>query len=765
MKKVTLALIAAITLSSVSVNPAVPTAHIYAAQTSTNCVLFSKIIDNNNIKYEYNNHILTLSGTGVADKSYLNLCKADDIHEIIIKPGITAIGDEAFAKLKNLNKLTIPDTVKSLGTACLSGISLDSLVIPSSVKNIGFRCMSDSSVTSLTMPGTFDFSIDPLANSGALMGYDDESILDSPIYTILPRAKTVYLNTDFNTDYIQFFHTAQKVITSPNDNTYKTYGNNIYTKDGKTLIFVPAFTKKLKIRKGCETISLKSFTYTSSSRRYYCDDLVSISVPSSVRTIDEDSWVYDKSLKKYSNIKWNFKSKKKVSGDIIAVLANTTDKKTQKKYLSSKYGITKKNNMYISYDKKLVKYTGKQKELTISKKIKGISPYAFQNTKVKKVTLPSKMKTIGAKAFAESNVSKVKLPSKLTSIGNRAFYSSNVKEIKIPKTVKSIGKGAFGYTKITKIKLPSKLKEISDSCFKSTNLKSIVIPKNVTKIGNNAFDYCDELNKIKWNNKVSNIGSEAFCLTNITSITLPDSVKSCGNYCFSSCYKLSSITLSKNMSEIPDHFLYDSGLVNINIPNGITKIGAYAFAETKLLDITLPDSVVECGESCFESCRLLQNITFSKNMKSIPKKMLYNTSIYNITIPGSIKNIGPGAVRSYYLQNVVLENGVETIALSSFALSCEDEYEYNDKKNSVNIYIPKSVKTINFDPIDYFSERVLVASSTPPLSATVKYTYTDNNRNIDINKLRELKTVYGYIDSASNDDYISYDYSFIFKFQ
>ena len=69
------------------------------------------------------NNVLVISGKGVLNKIesksivFSNrVTKKSDIKHVLIKPGITKIGDSVFGNnFKNLDTIIIPDTVKTIG--------------------------------------------------------------------------------------------------------------------------------------------------------------------------------------------------------------------------------------------------------------------------------------------------------------------------------------------------------------------------------------------------------------------------------------------------------------------------------------------------------------------------------------------------------------------------------------------------------------------------------------------------------------------------
>ncbi|MBE5959728.1 MAG: hypothetical protein E7254_12840 [Lachnospiraceae bacterium] len=496
MRKLALLLAAAITLTSVGGNTVNPISHVYANEQKDikiqfETTLFGVELLDNEVHYDFKDGVLTVSGKGVADESYLNICKVGDIKEIIIKPGITAIADGAFANLLNMKKITIPDTVTELGCSSLLGITVDNLVIPSSVKRIGVYCMYEGKVKSITMPGNFECvkEYNPHSNDYDNSYEDDETEYDgfagvtleeAGYYDILPKAEVMNLNTEYDPNNMLFFHGADKVNTFKDDKYYKTMNGCIYSKDGKKLVFVPSTTRKLKIRKGCEVVSVRAFAYNTFEEDYdimYCRSLESIIIPSTVKELVLDTRLaYDDDTLEKCN--WILKSKK-VPGNVLGMIGYLAGSQTKKKIFTKKYGVKTVNGIVSSYDKYILKYKGKSKKFTIPKKYKGIAPFAFKGTSVKSVVIPKNWKKIDDFAFAESKISAVKMPSKIKMIGRGAFY-------------------------------------------KDKNLKSIKLPKSVTTIYGQAFYKCYNLKKVQFNKKLKYIGNSAFCNTEVKEYKIPD---------------------------------------------------------------------------------------------------------------------------------------------------------------------------------------------------------------------------------------------------
>ena len=81
--------------------------------------------------------VLTISGTGEMDYFVPWEDYADQVTALVIEPGATTVSDNAFRRFKQLQEVTIADTVTTIGScAFLSCTSLETVDIPASVKTI-----------------------------------------------------------------------------------------------------------------------------------------------------------------------------------------------------------------------------------------------------------------------------------------------------------------------------------------------------------------------------------------------------------------------------------------------------------------------------------------------------------------------------------------------------------------------------------------------------------------------------------------------------
>ena len=117
--------------------------------------------------------------------------------------------------------------------------------------------------------------------------------------------------------------------------------------------------------------------------------------------------------------------------------------------------------------------------------------------------------------------------------------------------------------------------------------------------------------------------------------------------------------ISYRVTNIGAHaFLGCVKLTSITIPSKLMSIGRYAFAFSRLISITIPDSVTSIGESAFSNCANLASVTISNSVISIGEGAFSGSGLTSIVVPDSVANIGEGAFGGCdNLTQIVVEPG------------------------------------------------------------------------------------------------------------
>ncbi len=141
------------------------------------------------LSWKISNGTLTISGKGamqdykgyydmnsVYDKSLAPWAEySDDYTELVVKPGVTSIGNYAFSVLglervtlpegitaigdnsfcgQHLTEINLPNSLKTIGSDAFSGTALEAITLPRGIKTIGASAFRSTNLKTVTIPGT-----------------------------------------------------------------------------------------------------------------------------------------------------------------------------------------------------------------------------------------------------------------------------------------------------------------------------------------------------------------------------------------------------------------------------------------------------------------------------------------------------------------------------------------------------------------------------------------------------------------------------------
>ena len=251
--------------------------------------------------------------------------------------------------------------------------------------------------------------------------------------------------------------------------------------------------------------------------------------------------------------------------------------------------------------------------------------------------------------------------SNVSTIGDQAFRNSQFCEI-IFQSAPIISYMAFSACAFPSIIIPEGVTIIPNECFIShTNLINITLPSTLSKIDIKAFDGCVNLTNIILPNQLKTLGDSAFSgCASLTYLEIPASLENLGSAVFSNCNKNLNVTfLNEDKYKNIDGMLFEGNILKqyfgndpekeltipyycTNIPQRLfefkqiksisfeegskcTEFGEKAFNGCFLTFITLPSSLIQIGEKCFDSCTKLKEINFSNtHVLEIPYRCFYN---------------------------------------------------------------------------------------------------------------------------------------------
>ena len=698
-----------------------------------------------------------------------------------------AIGNSAFygcLALKNLNISMDGSGDFSLGTSALSNCKeLETLTLPNRLKDW------HSSKTAITKPITSDVvkgctNLNSIIVKNATNSdeyYSDNGMLLSDYGATLlvcPLGKSGQIEIPYSVNRID-----QKVF----------YQNTKIN----TLVFAEN-TSGETIEDGSDDLYIGAENTTSYSNGafYGCSELTSIVFPARLKKINGYAFANNKKL---TSVVFQGVDDKTARLEIIARNAFY-----QCATLSS---ITLPSSLETIENEAFCENTGLISVEFSDGKLSSIGQRAFKATKITELTIPSKVTKIDNEAFAQCyNLTEATLPGTITTFGDKVFedcyklntfsvinpdsmelndsvlfvnkggsivkYSQNKTDsiYYVPHGVTEIGNYAFAYNPyISTIYIPDTVSKIGTYAFYRCNsLQSVIFESNencgissvkdatTITIGNYAFAgnrlltnislpartsaggtymlaYCDNLRKIdlsacvklgaipnyaflyspidnlKLPPQLQTIGNSAFQYSKIVSIKLPGTVKSVGMRAFANCDNLQTVELETNVACTLSSFVFenDKCLTSVKLSENISVLPASLFAGCENLmsvDFGEESKITEFKTKVFSGCKSLKSITLPVKLSKITKEVFLDSGITNIDFEqgSEIKSIPKDAFRKITsLKSIVLPEGLETI----------EDYAFAECTSLNNVIFPSTLTKIGYHA---FSECFKLASVTLP---------------------------------------------------
>ena len=368
---------------------------------------------------------LTISGKGAMTewvdsdsapwKTYSNT-----INKVVIQPGVTSIGKEAFSWCKNLRSITIPEGVTSIKNGAFYGCgALTSVTIPESVTSIEDSVFAGCGLRSITIPegvtsiGEYAFyacenlkSITIPKSVTSIERYAFQRCSSLKSITI-PEGVTSIENMAFYECSSLMSITIPEGVTSIGSDAFSGCSSltSITIPEGVTSIGSDAFSgcsslTSITIPKG--VTSIWSFTFSG------CSSLTSITIPEGVTSIGDSAFEACRGLTSIS------------LPESVIKIGNYAFKSTA---LTGKFvipsGVTKIGDGLFENCQKLT-------EVVIPDGITFIGPYAFKYTGITSFVIPDGIRTINVDTFYGTRLDRITIPVSVTAINPSAFGNEYV---------------------------------------------------------------------------------------------------------------------------------------------------------------------------------------------------------------------------------------------------------------------------------------------------------------------------------------------------
>ena len=457
----------------------------------------------------------------------------------------------------------------------------------------------------------------------------------------------LYLIYDPNAIYIRFADPDVEAICVRD---FSSDGIGVTTGDAAAVTNIHGsnrFANNNNINTFDELVYFTSVTEFPNSLFGYDNNLESISIPSSVRTIRVA----------FNN---NYAMARVHITDLAAYLSITT-------YLQSPFANSNAATRGIYLNGTLIE------NLVVPAGVTAIPDRAFYKVNtLTSVTIPNGVTSVGVSAFAVASITSVSLPNSVTSIGQSAFEETPITSFTFPRSCTMLNYGiTLGCPNLESIDISalttrngatSQLR-LTDNCPNLSRLHIASVKQYIDVImqKNNTNYYSNDRGFAQFNNNIS-------------------------HYVYINGVELKSFTYPSEYNVIYANTFYQwDRIQSVTIPSGVTIIAQNAFAYCKsLASITLPSTITTIQSSAFAYCESLASIVMPTNLTSL-EGSLFNgcTALAYCEAQSSITSIGSYCFNTCYALKtfVVRATNPPTLQSTSF---------YNVPRATFKIYVPYS---------------------------------------------------------------------------
>lgn len=271
---------------------------------------------------------------------------------------------------------------------------------------------------------------------------------------------------------------------------------------------------------------------------------------------------------------------------------------------NSLYSVTFPNSVTTIGERAFFECTG-LRSVTLPNSITKINSSTFQScTNLTSIDIPNSVKTIGDYAFNGcTKLSDVTIPSSVTSIGNSAFIGARI--VHLVWNAKRCNSTGMMVNNIEDVSIGEEVETLPEGFLKESRIQSLVIPNSVVSIAKYAFYGCANLKSLTVGKSVSTIGSYVFSACNgLTDLTW--NAISCSSLGDMTTSNIMRVNIGQDVVLLPSYFVRNSRISEVTIPNSVMTISSYAFAGcSSLTNVTIPQSVTSIGGNAFNDCNTL----------------------------------------------------------------------------------------------------------------------------------------------------------------
>lgn len=619
---------------------------------------------------------------------------------------VTSLASGILSNDSRLSMLYLPSTITQINSNALSNIpKLTSLVLPTSLTYVGDHALSETGLTQIQLPkslqtvGNYAFSYGSLSDifiyasltsigEGAFTGHPYDTIVvdpNNPVYdsrnncnaiietstnilkvgsknTIIPEdvisiaphaftkseLESISIPASVETISLDAFEECtmfKEYLVHSDNSMYSSIDGVLYNKDQSILLSIPNKVTSINVPDTCLTIqgtaagntSLTTFNTGNGVESIPtemfngCTNLAEITLGENVSDVSD---LFDYVVPEVVNL--NAVNVSVSTQDVIGIqnlnIGPNVESIPNDLIRIQSIVVDENNTTFDSRNNCNAAIRIETNEL-----VKG-SNSAF---------IPDGVLSIGYYAFTGCTMETIAIPSTVTYIDSYAFsLMSKLTSIVIPESVTEIAHNAFSFsTKLADVVLPSSLTTIGDRAFEMTSIRSIIIPEEISSLGQQVFP--DSLQEVTWNAKSCSGQSKIF-----------------------DNQALKLFTFGNQVSHIPGNLLYQqTSLSEITVPQSVVTCGDNWMSQSSVK--ILHWNAIDC-QSCNHGAVGLTELIFSNQVEAIPAYIGYGCSdLTNVIIPESATSIGDYAFANTGITELIIPTSVQSIGQAALPSQLE----------------------------------------------------------------------------------------------
>ncbi len=422
---------------------------------------------------------------------------------------VTALSASAFESCTTVTNLTLPATIRSIGSHCFYNCNFTSLQLPDSLRTIEDHAFLYSHIASLHLPACFE-------------------------------------------EYGECAFWARNLTSITVDEAnprYQSIDGWLYSKDSLTLCIVPTYVSgSISVPPHVRHLGMMAFGF--------CGHVTSISLPEGLESIGDFAFNCCSAVN-------NIIIPSTVTSIGICPFSYCPQLTNLNIASGNTHYVLDGLMLYSSGYDTLVSCHKSGATVTLNPNVKVLGGFK-NNTWVRNIDIPESVTDILDNCFNGCQITTIALPTHLRSIGRKAFSENDrLTNVTMPQTLLTIGQGAFEHCySLTSIVIPDSLRVISkeafNSCIKlssvswgdaveeigdyafwamgqmsSTHITELNLPISLRKVGECAFGACNNnLRYVHFYGPVDTLGDAVFSGANLEFITFsagnPPAIKEYG---------------------------------------------------------------------------------------------------------------------------------------------------------------------------------------------------------------------------------------------